>query len=227
MKIHAVVNLYNDVRFFSAMLESLKGNVDSIIIADGAYELYYREHLNYNPDAKPWSTDGSLEILEYLKGLPPIKLIRCPDGKPWSNQCVKRNALIEAVPVDDWLLVLDTDCMIVGKFKEGIEAIQQSGCAVGSVPLYNAGLYFERLYPYWHAQVYLKMPGMHYSGTHWLLRDAFDRIIESTYPLKWTDNFVVVHFKVFKDVEKLRSHDAYMNQMGAQGWIEPYQIEAR
>jgi len=223
MTIHAVVNLYNDVRFLSAMLESLKGNVDSIIVADGAYDLYYKEHLNYNPDAKPWSTDGSLEMFDCLKGLPEIQLIQCPHQKPWPNQCIKRNALIDAVPLDDWFIVLDADCMINGNFPVGMSDIMDSGCAVAHVPLYNAGMAVERLYPYWHAQVFQKMPGMHYSGTHWLLRDAFDRIIETTYPMKWTDLFVVVHFKQFKEVDRLKMHDAYMDMMGAQGWVEPYQ----
>ena len=60
----ACINLYNDCQFLATCLESLKEHVDEIIIADGAYELYYRQFKEAYKKAEPWSTDGSLQIVE-------------------------------------------------------------------------------------------------------------------------------------------------------------------
>lgn len=220
MKLHVLLNLYNDRIFLSAMLDSIKNDVDSIIIADGAYELYYKDYKYFNLDAEPYSTDGSLEIIQALHGLPPLKILRCPDNKPWLNQCVKRNALVKEVPNDDWFIVMDADTMLFGDIPAGLKQIEESGCAVAHVPVYNVGLDRDRMKPYWHPQLFLKMPGMHYFGTHWLLRDAYNRVIESTYPLKWISDFIMVHLKWLKPHDRLRPHQEYMKRMSGLGWRE-------
>lgn len=227
MKVHVLLNIYNDCMFLSPMLNSIKDDADSIIVADGAYELYYKNYLEFDESAKPWSTDGSLEIVKAIKGLPETHILRCPDGKPWKNQCDKRNALVKAVPNDDWLIVMDADTMLYGDIATGLQNIFDSGCAVGNAPVYNVGLDESRIQPFWHPQMFLKMPGMHYSGTHWLLRDAFDRIIEAVYPIKSVDDFVMVHFKWLRSWARLTPHQKYMEQMSKQGWVEPRQIEVK
>jgi len=209
------------------MLNSIKDEVDSIIVADGAYQFYYENYVKYDESAQPWSTDGSLEIIKGIRGLPETHILMCPNGKPWKNQCDKRNALIDAVPNDDWFIILDADEMLIGDIAVGLQNIFDSGCVVANVPLYNVGLDLARIHPFWHPRVFLKMPGMHYSGTHWLLRDAFDRIIETVYPLKTIDDFVLVHFKWLKKQDRLKQHQKYMRRMGAQGWLEPQQIEIK
>jgi len=227
MKVHALVNLYNDRMFLVPMLESIRQRVDSIIVADGAYELYYKEHLNFNPDAKPWSTDGSLELFKCVPDLPALQFIPCPSGKPWSDQCTKRNALLHAVPNDDWLIVIDADEMIVGDLETGLKNLHDSGCIVGHTPLYNVGLGMARLYPAWHARVYQKFEDMHYYGTHWYLRDGFNRVIETCYPVKWINDFVFVHLKWLKNFGKLASHDNYMQTIKKRGWLEPQHVRAK
>lgn len=227
MKVHALLNLYNDRMFLPAMLESIRERVDNIIVADGAYELYYKEHLKYNPDAKPWSTDGSLAFFKVIPDLPKTEWVPCPNSEPWSDQCTKRNALLNRVPVDDWFIIIDADEMIVGDMKTGLQKICDSGCIVGHAPIYNVGLDQSRLYPAWHARVYQKFDGMHYHGTHWYLRDGYNRIIETSYPMKWVNDFVFVHLKWLKKFGKLLSHDNYMSDIKKRGWLEPQQVRAK
>jgi hypothetical protein len=224
-KVHAVLNLYNDRAFLSACLESVKDNVDSIIVADGAYALYFDQYKHYHPNAQPWTTDGSLEIIKALKDLPPVKIIECPDGKPWLNQCIKRTALIDAVPPGDWFIIIDADNMLIGNVGEGLYEIQTSGCVVGGTPYYNPGLTAASLRTYWHPWIYQKSEGMHYDMTHWFLMDKYDRVIESTYPIFWTERFVYVHFKAFKLRERLQPHEDYMDILGPRGWLEPLKRE--
>ncbi len=220
MKIHILLNLYNDHTFLTAMLESVKNVADSIIVADGAYQLYYEHALEQNPNAKPYSTDGSLEIIQLLHNLPSTRIIKLPNNQPWTNQNAKRTALLEAVPIGDWFIIIDADQMLKGNVKEGLQTIMDSGCIAGRVPQYHAGLDEERLYTFDHPRIFKKVEGMHYRGTHWHLRDHYGRIIEGTYPMKWTDKFVFVHLKAFKDVEKLSMHQGYMDVMAKQGWLE-------
>lgn len=219
MKFHALLNLYNDRTFLTACLESLVGNVDSVIVADGAYQLYYDEIRKTDPDVKPYSTDGTLEILKDFHGLPNLTVLPAPD-KPWTNQCEKRTTLIEAVSIGDWFVIIDGDEMLHGDVEEGLEEIYESGCSVAHVPLYNVGLDVERLHPRWHPRIYEKTEGMHYRGTHWHLRDKYKKIIEERYPVFWTDRFVLVHFKALKRLEKLIPHQEYMRLMQGFGWME-------
>ena len=203
-------------------LASVKQHVDDIIVADGSYELYYREYRKHHPDAKPWSTDGTLQMLQYIPDLPPIKLIECPDAKPWLNQCVKRTALLNEVPEGDWFIILDSDEMLFGKVETGLHKIMASGCIAGQVPLYNPGLDASMMKPFWHPRVFLKIDGMHYFRKHWLLRDYAGRVIEVDYPVTWTDSFVIAHLKAFKEEGRATPHYGYMEMMSEAGWIEPH-----
>jgi hypothetical protein len=226
MKLHALLNIYNDRSFLGACLESLKDTVDKIIVADGAYQLYFERYKEFVPDAQPYSTDGSMQIIGDFKGLPDTTYLFSPDGreKTWQNQTLKRSALIEAVPVGDWFIIIDADEMIMGDFQESMEAIYDSGCIVNSCPLYNPGTHVERVIPQWHPRVFKKLPGMHYKGTHWHLRDQYERIIEDKYPIFWTDKFAFVHFKSFKDQTRLIPHSNYMVDLMNRGWQEPKDV---
>ena len=223
MKLHATVMLYNDRTFLLPMLESIKDHVDSIIICDGAYKLYYETMLKRDSTVKPWSTDGSLEIIKLVNGKPDTKIIPPPNGEPWTNQLIKRTAMLDAVPDGDWFLGIDADEMLFGKPREAFKTISESGCIVGQLPLYHCGLDAERLYMFWHPRVFQKLDGMHYEGTHWQLRDKFNRIIENSYPVQWTDRCVIAHLKAFKPYKKLFVHEEYLDKVKEQGWLEPFQ----
>jgi hypothetical protein len=206
------------------MLESIKDVVDSIIVCDGAYQLYYETMLKANPEAKPWSTDGSLEILKLIDDLPPLRIIHPPDGKPWINQLRKREAMLDTVPLEDWFVGIDADELLMGNPEQAIKTFMESGCAVGQTPLYHAGLDIERYNPFWHPRFFLKTEGIHYSGTHWQMRDKYDRIIENVYPIQWSDACVIAHLKGFKPRSRTLIHDEYLDKLKPQGWIEPFQM---
>ena len=221
----ALINVYNESQFISVCLESLKDCMDEIVIADGAYQMYFDEFKKDYPQAKPWSTDGTLEIIHALKDMPTVRLIRCT--KPWLNQTVKRNALINAVAEGEWFIIIDADEMLTGNVYKGLKEIVESGSVAGRAPLLNAGADVGRLNYFWHPRVFMKMEGMHYERTHWQLRDRHDRIIENTYPVWWTQDFVIIHFKLFKSPNRLVPHQAYMDKFGRRGWVEPLVEEVK
>jgi hypothetical protein len=226
-KIHALLATYNDHTALPFALDSVKDVVDSIIVADGAYQKYYDNYLQYQRYFKykvePWSTDGTLEMLDILqRDLPPIKVIKTPKGKPWLNQVVKRTALLDAVPSKDWFLILDSDEMFYGDVKGAVNEIMSSGCIAGCVPLYNLGLDVSGFIPFWHPRIFLKLPGMHYARKHWFLSDYAERVIEHTYPLWYSNRCVMAHFKLFKDHRRSAPHMSYMLDMGKSGYQEPH-----
>jgi hypothetical protein len=206
-------------------VNSISELVDDVIVADGAYSLYYQNFLKSNPEAKPWSTDGSLEILKAIPSIKDrLKIIDTPNGKPWQNQCVKRTALLDAVPQGDWFIILDADEMLYGDTDVGLNRIMRSGCLAGSMPLYNPGLDIGGFWPYWHPRVFLKLDGMHYSRKHWNLRDAEHRVVENQYPVKWVDDMVLCHLKTFRGKGRLNPHLSYMRMMSLEGWMEPTKV---
>jgi hypothetical protein len=223
-KVHATVMIYNDRTFLSALLESLKESpIDEIVFADGAYARYLENLRNWQPDAQPWSTDGSLEIIEAFKGLPAWRILRPPNNEAWPNQNAKRTAMINEVPNGDWFVGLDADEMVKGDVDEGFNDIFLSGCVAGQMPICNVGLDKDRLVPFWHPRLFEKMDGMHYEGTHWQLRDKSGRIIEEHYPVASTMRCVLVHFKAFKELDFSLRHETYIAEMGERGWMEPSQ----
>lgn len=223
MKLHVLISEYNDYSTLPLAIHSVRDVADSIIVADGAYALYYDHYKKQIPESKPWSTDGSIEMIKALPNLP-LKIIECPNHEPWENQCVKRSALLDAVPQGDWFIVLDADEMLYGDVAWGLNHIMSSGCLAGSMPLYNPGLDVSAMTPNWHPRVFLKLDGMHYARKHWLLRDADQRVIESSYPVKWVDDMVLVHLKIFRGKGRLMPHFGYMKMMSIDGWMEPMKL---
>ena len=221
-KIHALICTYNDLPTLPLAVDSVLESVDSIIVADGAYKLYYENYLKHDKTVKPYSTDGTREILEVFKEKNmPIKIINCPDGKPWANQVVKRTALLDAVPVKDWFIILDSDEMFYGNVTAGVDEVMRSGCVQGHMPLFNVGLDVSGLITFWHPRIFLKLPGMHYERKHWLLCDFAHRVLEETYPSWGTDKFVLAHLKLFRNHKRMAPHMSYMLDMGEKGWLEP------
>ena len=226
MKLHALLNLYNDRTFLAATLESIKDHVDTLIVADGAYNLYYERYREFTENAKPYSTDGSIQIIQSFSDAPPTKILYPPEGREhcWLNQTVKRTALVDAVPAGDWFLIIDADEMMMGDVQEGMEKVYDSGCIGASTPIYTPGTHVDRLKMKWHPRIFRKSMGMHYSGTHWHLRDKHKRIIEEKYPLYWTDIMALVHFKPFRDQTRLIPHQNYMVDLMMRGWLEPHDL---
>lgn len=217
---HLLLNIYNDYSTLALAVHSVKDYVNSIIVADGAYDKYYREYKRFVPDAKPCSTDGSLDILRAIPDVEP-KLNFVEHQGTWENQCVKRTALLDMVPDGDWFIVLDSDEIMYGDVGEALTEIRFSGCIAGVMPMYTPGLDTGHFYPKWHPRVFCKLPGMHYNRKHWNLQDEHGRVIEKSWPVKWTDRMVLVHLKAFRGGKRLYPHLSYMEMMSVDGWMEP------
>jgi len=220
----AIIKVYNDVQFIVAAVESIKRFVEGIIVGDGAYELYYEVYKKHFKHAKVTSTDGSIEVLKHLGDLPDIQFLRVPP-KGWKNQVEKMNALLQAVPEDAWFLDLNADEMLVGDVAKGFREITESGCITGRVPLVNLGCDIDRLHYFWHPRIWKNIPGTHFEGTHWQIRDKYGRIIESDYPVWWTQDMVMCHFKPLKPRVRLQPHLEYMAVLRDRGWQEPHREE--
>jgi hypothetical protein len=94
LKLHALLNLYNDRTFIAAMLESIREIADSLIVVDGAYSQYLEHYKAFVPSAKAWSTDGSLEMIESFKDKPEVQIFRTKDENTcWEKQATKRHFL--------------------------------------------------------------------------------------------------------------------------------------
>jgi glycosyltransferase involved in cell wall biosynthesis len=222
-QIHALISTYNDYPTLPLALSSVTDVVDSVIIADGAYKKYYQNFVKYDDTAKPWSTDGTLDIIKALEPkLPPVKIIECPDGEPWLNQTVKRSVMLDAVADKDWFIILDSDEMLYGNTVEGVNEVMQSGCIAGCMPLFSPGMGANHLMPFWHPRIFLKLPGMYYERKHWFLCDYAHRVIEQTYPMWMTNRCVMAHFKVFRHAKRMAPHSSYMLDMSVDGWLEPH-----
>jgi glycosyltransferase involved in cell wall biosynthesis len=218
---HLLLSMYNDYSTLGLCINSVRDHVDSVIVADGAYAKYYGEYKKFVKDAKPYSTDGSIEILQAIPSIKGKLKFLENDHKPWENQCVKRTALLDAVPDGDWFIVLDSDELLHGDVDDALEVIKHSGCIAGVMPMYTPGLDAGGFYPMWHPIVFQKLPGMKYTRKHWNLQDEHNRIIEKSYPVQWTDRMVLVHLKVFRGGKRLYPHLSYMNMMSLDGWMEP------
>jgi len=222
-QIHLLLNLYNDYSTLGLCINSVKDYVDYITVADGAYAKYFEEYKRFVKDAKPYSTDGSVEI---LRAIPDIqgKLKFIEHDGAWENQCVKRTALLDSVADGDWFIVLDSDELLHGDVGDALKHIRYSGCIAGSMPMYTPGLDAGGFWPLWHPRVFQKLPGMKYTRKHWNLSDRYNRIIEKSYPVQWTDRMVLVHLKVFRGGKRLYPHLSYMNMMSIDGWMEPMKL---
>lgn len=219
--------VYNDYSTLPMAVNSIRDHCDFITVADGAYKLYYQTYKKSNKDAKPWSTDGSIEVLKAIPSIKDkLKIIDCPEGG-WANQCVKRTALLDSVPEGDWFIILDSDEIFYGDVELGLNEIMRSGCISGTTPLYNAGLDVSGFQPYWHPRVFLKLDGMHYDRKHWNLMDKDRRVVENHWPVKWTDAMVLTHLKVFRGHGRLAPHLGYMHMMSLDGWMEPEKITGK
>lgn len=93
---------YNEERLLPGCLESLVGQVDEVVVVDGAFEHY--------PHEVARSTDATRAIAEAYG----CRWVATPGGKPWVNQVAKRNAYLVGKE-GDWYFVIDADERVQGK----------------------------------------------------------------------------------------------------------------
>lgn len=222
----AIIKIYNDVQFVTATVESIKRYVEHIVIGDGAYELYFNVYRKHFPKAKVTSTDGSVEVIKQLSGLPDLTFLRVPQ-RGWLNQVTKMNALLKEIPRDTWFLDINADEMLVGNIPEAFNDIETSNCIAGRLPLVNLGCDIDRLHYFWHPRFWRREKGIHFAGTHWQVRDFAGRMVETDYPIWWTQHAVMVHFKPLKPKTRISPHLEYMSKLKNRGWLEPQREEIK
>lgn len=104
----AVIIAFNEERMLPGCLESLEGQVDRVVVVDGAYARF--------PHQVPWSTDATREIV-WCYG---AEWVPCPrgddDGQPraWVDQVEKRTAYLVGQQ-GDWYFHIDADERLVGR----------------------------------------------------------------------------------------------------------------
>jgi len=107
----ACIIAYNEEEMLPGCLESIKDQVDRIVVVDGAYKLF--------PHDVPWSTDATREIA-WCYG---AEWIPCPPGppdgqrRPWETQVEKRTAYLIGEE-GDWYFHIDADERLMGTLPE-------------------------------------------------------------------------------------------------------------
>ena len=96
-----VVIAFNEGDMLAGCLESIEGQVDRIVVVDGAYAHF--------PHESPESTDDTRAIAEAYGA----EWIPCPDGQAWPTQVDKRTAYLVGEE-GDWYLHIDADERLQG-----------------------------------------------------------------------------------------------------------------
>lgn len=106
MGIVACAIVWNEEMLLPGCLESLVGQVDQVVVVDGAYEAF--------PHDVPWSTDGTEQVARAYGA----RWVEPPERGtvPWLSEIEKRNASLEAAREvgGEWALVIDADERLVG-----------------------------------------------------------------------------------------------------------------
>jgi len=103
----ACVIAYNEERMLPGCLESVRDQVDRMVVVDGAYARFP------HPVGHPESTDRTREIA-WCFG---VEIIPLPAGRAWEDQVEKRNAYLVG-EAGDWYLMVDADERLVGTLPE-------------------------------------------------------------------------------------------------------------
>lgn len=152
MKLVVGINVFNEAIHIMKAIESVVNIADEVRVYDGVYKDY--------PHDKPYSTDGTIEIVKELsKKHSNIKLVEVKEA--WESQIVKRNAMFDELEEGDYFLKLDGDEYIANPE----EIRKHLDCDVGWVWT------FSNIYPspYMTARIFKYQSGMHYAGRHhWL-----------------------------------------------------------
>lgn len=128
-------------------LESLQGQVDRIVVVDGAYAQF--------PYEEPVSTDATREIALCYGA----EWIDCPDdeeGYPraWRTQVEKRNAYLVGEE-GDWYLIIDADNRLIGTLPEPMD---------GMVYVFRSSNRMGQ--PVWALRLLQHQGRMRYEGSH-------------------------------------------------------------
>jgi glycosyltransferase involved in cell wall biosynthesis len=146
MKIGCII-FYDEKDFIEACIEHLIDKVDRIVAVDGAYKKF--------PHDQPFSTDGTLEIINELQAKYPGRIEVIENDKAWDNEVDKRNAYLVGQD-GDYYIAIDCDEMAEGTF-EGIESKDD-----WQLELFR----MDGVHPYLVYRIFKHRPGIRYFGCH-------------------------------------------------------------
>jgi len=162
LKLHALINIYNGVETITDTLESLIGKVDDVLILDGRWIGVEGATLHSN--------DGSIEAVgDFALKHPQLPVTIILAEKPM-HQVESRTFLINQVPSGDWILVIDSDEVVIRwvdiDLKDFLEKTDEEAFAV----------FGKRLQcPLPTIRLFKKVEGLHYKKDHRRLLDKNGR----------------------------------------------------
>lgn len=186
----AGVIVYDEERMLPGCLESLAGQVDRIVVVDGAYAHF--------PHEVPHSTDRTREVVECFGA----EWVPCPmgeDGEPraWERQPEKRSAYLVGAE-GDWYLRIDADERLVGELPE-----PRSGMVYALRVIWWRGY----LRP-WVPVLFEHRGQMRYEGAHCALFSDGRLISRLKGARQWEGAFLL-HLKDERAAERQRAKRAY------------------
>lgn len=141
--------------FLTRCVESLVGVVDTLVSADGAWELY--------PDGKPESPAEQREALHAAVVSTGLTHASIDPLTIWPSQVAKRSEVYGmAAAMSDWFLVIDGDEWVKsqGCFREKLATVERDVCQVLMAPREGARFLQRR------RRVFRALPGLHVMETH-------------------------------------------------------------
>ncbi len=189
--IRACMNTYNDMSTIQLALESLQGHVDEIIAVDGPYSTFPGAY------ADPWSSDGTLEILEQYG----VKII----GQGiYSNQMVKRQTYFDYCRPSDWAFVFDADEVLIhGKNLQNLDPDISPywGCNIIQLYLHQDDYQVrDRFRP----RVFYMRDKLRYFNRHWTILNKENNDIMA-YPNYMSYPWIasLIHMNIFRSQKRL------------------------
>jgi len=198
--------IYNEVQFLERCIKSIYPLVDGFVVVDGAFKDY--------PHDFPWSTDGTLEILENMiegSGKPYV-LVGC--RRPWPDQIAKRNEYLKWVDDGDWVFIVDGDWEVTFLYGalETIKEGKYDGYKVEIQKRDERGVLHR--FKWGNPLIIRKVPGMHYAFNHYSIYDEAGRhMYFPPYSMGDLSDLVKIHhWGEHRSPERLKANWEYYDQ---------------
>ena len=186
------INFYDEAEFIEQCIESLVDKVDRIICVDGAYARF--EH------KKPYSTDGTIEIIQRLQSKygPKIELIGSETA--WKDEITKRNEYFKGKE-GDFYIVLDADEVLEGTL-DGLEQRDD-----WQIRLFR----MDGVHPYLIYRIFKHREGIHYAGAHNALHIGSELMNSESLPI--FEGAKINHFLDKRSGERKRRKGVYYKDL--------------
>lgn len=162
-----LMRTWNEAEHIYNAINSVKRSVGQIIVLDGAYRYFpYNQSLVYN---KPYSTDGTLEIVKKLQEELGERLILFEHKQPFACEYQIMGKMLRECGEDgDFLVLLDGHELMGGNFLKQMANFEQREGDIGDMSicytkLHDSSILPEKYYPVsgkrilrWHSRIHLR-----------------------------------------------------------------------